>query len=362
MNLRKSVLRAHRWLSLALLPFWIVQAITGMLLVFHWELDDASVAGPHRPTDLQAIERRLAELTSPGLGLRVSSLWTSAGAPDRYDANLESVGAKEGSTVRIDGAGGVLRVRPDSERFAQGGFYSTLASIHQNLLLSEAGSWIVGLSGLLLLSNVLLGVKLAWARWGGWRKALRVPATGGQPARLYGWHRAVGLWAALPAAALVTVGSLLVFEDGVSRWIGAAAIEAPEVRGPPRIGMAEAAGIALRLYPGSTLSAVASFPDEENAAYRIRVRQPDEWRRAFGTTNVFFSAVNGQILGGSDALRGPFTRRFIDGLFAFHTGEALGIIGRLAVLALGAWLASMVVIGVALWRARRNSPARRIPA
>ena len=38
----------HNYLSLTLAALWLMQAVTGALLVFHWELDDWAVSGPQR--------------------------------------------------------------------------------------------------------------------------------------------------------------------------------------------------------------------------------------------------------------------------------------------------------------------------
>ena len=59
----KSTLRTvHRWISLSVATLWVLQALSGIFLVFHWELDDALVAGPARPLDLERFSRRLEVL------------------------------------------------------------------------------------------------------------------------------------------------------------------------------------------------------------------------------------------------------------------------------------------------------------
>lgn len=76
MTLRAVVIKTHRWLSLAAAAFWLLQAATGIFIVFHWEIDDAITAGVHQSTDLKAIERRVA-------GLKPESIWTTAGVVKR---------------------------------------------------------------------------------------------------------------------------------------------------------------------------------------------------------------------------------------------------------------------------------------
>src|SRR3546814_15927261 len=45
--MHKRLRSIHRWASLTMMAFWLVQALTGMLLVFSWELADATVSAPH---------------------------------------------------------------------------------------------------------------------------------------------------------------------------------------------------------------------------------------------------------------------------------------------------------------------------
>src|SRR3546814_6485655 len=72
-----------------------------MLLVFSWELDDATVSAPHVPTDLTAIDAALARITAAHPGTRIAAVRTTAGKPDRYDVTLDEGGKT--AMLRIDG-------------------------------------------------------------------------------------------------------------------------------------------------------------------------------------------------------------------------------------------------------------------
>jgi uncharacterized iron-regulated membrane protein len=341
MRIRNAVVTVHCWTSLAAVLFWLLQAATGVLAVFHWELDDATVAGAHRATDFRAIERSLSTKS-------VSSMWTTAGAADRYDVYLPD------RVARIDGRGSILRERLDGERFVSGGLIQTLVVIHQSLLGGDRGRLIVGISGLLLLSNLLMGIAVAWPRGGQWGKAIRPLRGGSRVAWLYSWHRAAGLWFAVPALLVVSGGTLIAFDGYTKSLLNAHDMEAPQIgsHGVRAVGMAAAAEAALSRYPGAVVSGI-DFPPAGNAVWKITLKQRGEWRRAYGKTRVFVSAVDGRIVGGHDALAAPPQRRFVDSLFAFHTGEMGGIAGRIVVVIAGLWLIAMIVLGINLWSARR---------
>ncbi|MBB4632662.1 PepSY-associated TM helix domain-containing protein [Sphingosinicella soli] len=355
-TMKATLIRWHRWAGLAAALFWFIQALTGVLIVFHWEIRDALIPGPHHPTDLVAIERTVDRLAPPGSGIQLGSIWTGAGAPDRYDLDLKSDAPGAGRSVRIDGAGSILQ---DGNDPAGTGWIRTLVLIHHNLLAGDTGSWIVGISGILLLTNILSGLVIAWPKRGQWARALRPPRAGPAAARRYGWHRALGLLVGIPALASVCAGVLLTFAGGVDSVVKPAPIEAPAdaPAGQARVGLAAAAGTVLAAYPGSTLAAVYP-PSGDRPAWQIRVTQPAESRRAYGATRVFVSAVDGSILARFDALDAAPSRAFVDGLFPFHTGEMGGLAGRIAVLAIGVGLMTMTVVGVLLWMARRRPKAR----
>ncbi len=350
MVLKANLIRWHRWAGVAAAAFWLVQALTGVLIVFHWEIRDAFVPGAHRPTDLAAIERTIDTLTD-GTDARLGSIWTSAGAPDRYDVSIAG-DPPVGRSVRIDGAGQVL---VDGDFKGPAAWTTPLVLIHHNLLAGDRGSWIVGISGILLITNILSGLYIAWPKRGQWGRALRVQRTGRAAVRHYSWHRALGLIVGIPALTSIMAGVFLTFAGGVERIVQPAPIEAPAdaPAGAVSIGLAAAAGTVLAAYPGSTLAAIYP-PEGERPAWQIRVTQPGEARRAYGATRVFVSAVDGSIVARFDALDAAPGRAFVDGLFPFHTGEMGGLAGRIAVAAIGLWLATMIVVGVQLWAARRK--------
>jgi uncharacterized iron-regulated membrane protein len=358
----KAELRTlHRWLSLSVAAFWLVQALSGVLLVFHWELDDALVAGPARPLDLPSFARRLEALETPHTS--IASIWATAGTPGRFEITLDDRATGDSTIVRVDGEGTVLRERASTQRWVRGGWIKELASFHQTLLAGDLGHSLIGLSGILLLTNLCLGLKLAWPARGQWRRTLRPRATHLNAAGLYAWHRALGLWVAPLALITVTCGTLLAFEDKFGAMIGAQPLEpsgteraepsggdARESRVAPGLAIATAMG----RYPGATLAGVR-FPDDESPWYRIRVLQPGESRRVFGTTTVFIAARSGAVIGDFDALAAPPARKFMDTLFPIHTGEIGGLAGRLGIVVIGLWLLTMIVLGVSLWTSRRRS-------
>jgi uncharacterized iron-regulated membrane protein len=350
--------RLHRYIGLSLLALWLVQAGTGVLMVFHWELGDALIAGRAAPTDWVALERRIAQLGAAHSGDQVSSVYPTAGARDRYDFYVgESSGLSR--TVRTNGAGEVLAMWSSGGEGAHRPLIEAAVELHQSLFAGHAGRLLLGASGLFLLGNLVIGLKLAWPAVGTWLRALRPPARGPALARLYGWHRALGLWLAVPALVIVSAGILQAFDDTVEGLLGT---ELPgptfaATAAPVAVGPAQAVAIALANFPGATFAGM-TMPGDARPWYRIRVRQPGELRRVYGTTTVYVATADGAIDVANDARSAPWKKRFLDATWPLHTGEAAGLGGRVLALATALCILGSIVLGGLLWWRRRSFAQR----
>jgi uncharacterized iron-regulated membrane protein len=345
----------HRWLSIAMLAFWFVQAVTGVLLVFSWELDEATISARHVPTDIAAIDRRLSQLRADNPGAQIPAFRATAGVPDRYDIDMLKAPGAPFTMTRIDGAGNVLRTRTGDALMERGSIFDLAFDVHEALFAGDRGRWVIGISGLLLLSNLLLGLKLAWPKGGRWRQALRPATTNSPVARMHGWHRAIGLWGVFPAIVSVACGTALIFVAGLSTLLGVEERTpvVPALTGQA-IPMPAAVARATDLFPGAALARV-HFPTPEDPYYIVALRQAGEAVRVYGSTTVAVAAADGKVIDVVDPFRMSGAERAIDLLYPIHTGEIGGTAGRLLTLFVGLWLATMIVLGSTLWIRRRRA-------
>ncbi|MBY0512159.1 MAG: PepSY domain-containing protein [Rhodospirillaceae bacterium] len=349
LGLKRRLITVHRWVSLAMLLFWLSQAGSGAALIFHWELNDALIetSAAAMPAEAAALGAAIEALpAAAGEGWIFSSLWASGGTPGRFDINIENAGTDRSETIRVTGNGTVLR------RLQDGMWIDEIVNFHHNFLAGEMGSTIVGVSGLLLASNIILGVLLAWPGMTGLRRALAPAPAATAPARTFGRHRALGLIVAVPALLFVSCGVLMVFEDSVRGFLGGEppALTAPA--GPGTMKPAEILGVALARFPDAALAAFLP-PDEDTPYYVVRLRQPGELRRAFGKTTLEISG-SGDILRVYEPGQGPWTRTLADNFYPLHTGEAGGLFGRLVAMATGLGLLTVIWFGLRLWWLRRR--------
>lgn len=355
--MRRNVRAIHRWLSLVFAAFWLVQAVSGIFLVFHRETDDLLNGGVSRPLDAGAVALRIEAIEAEGEG-RVSSIFLTSGLGRHFDMSVDAAGGAT-EIVRINGVGTELVRRPLEASLTADGIYLAANRLHRSLFAGPAGEWIVGISGLLLLSNLLLGLRLAWPPKGRWRHSLLPKTTPSRPANLFGWHRALGLWGAGLALVTVSCGVMLAFDTGFGRAVGAAsAPPIPEEQGPRAASLPSALAAALQRFPTAEFHGVL-MPSERRAIYQFYLRQADEPRRSLGATRVYVSAVSGRVLAVYDPLEAPSANRFLDHLLPVHTGQIGGVAGRTLTVAIGFWLLGMVGLGLLLWNARRSAAKRK---
>lgn len=350
---RRLLLRVHRSLSLAVCLFWVLQALTGLALVFRVEIDNALTPGAAAPLDPTAMGEALASLPRQ-LGVPVVSLTAADRAAGRYDAFDEG----DRRVARLSGRGELVA---EGHRLDTARRFDDLLSLHQSLWAGDAGTAAIGASALLLLSNITLGLSLGWPRPGGIRRALVPPKAPPGAAATLQRHRATGLWFAGPALVLVLGGAAMALGDPWSDRLGADR-RPPHVTPSGRplpITFQAAVETALQHYPGARIS-VINLPSAETPRYRFRLRQTGELQRFYGGTEIFVDARSGAVLASYDGRRAPAMRTLFDAFYPVHTMEFLGLPGRLLAAAVGAWLLTMTFLGLRLWRARRRmSPMGR---
>lgn len=346
---KKVIGKVHRWLSLAAVAFWLVQALTGLILVFHFEIEDRTLAATSPPTDTVAIGERLEVLGNESPDARVNFIWSTAGLPDRYVINYTS--GDETRLIRINGIGETLRERNADDH----SFLTMTRAIHLDLMAGRVGYWISAITGALLFSNICLGLYLAWPKRKQWRRTLFPPKGGTPIAKNYSWHRAVGLWAAIPALIIVATGVLMLFEDDLHHLLGVEHHELPPIAATAsQASFKDVYDAAEAAIPGSYFVGT-SMPSEADASYYAWVRAPGElYRNGYGGSLVIINANDASVRGAWPATEHGWRDYLLYSLYPLHTGEAGSLIGRLLVLLIGIWLLVTIYLGCSLWWHRRK--------
>lgn len=366
-RVKRVAVLAHLWLGLTLGLVWAVQGLTGAALVFHRDLDRAAFV----PTE--GASRSLDELVDAA-SRTVQAQPESIGLyyPDGSILGVTFPDPRKGKrTVLVDAASGtVLGMRQRTPTsLADGNLWRWVYNLHHALLLGERGEWLLGGSGIVLVMMAISGVYLAWPRRGQWRAAFAARRWRSRLQKLFGWHRAVGLAAAVALMLPAVSGAIMDFGKPLHAWAEAHAGYRPPYKPKPGvlpgglIGAERARVLAIARFPDAAFTSV-TLPSERSPVYQVRLRRPGEWRKWSGTSLVVLDAGSGRILAAYDAANAPIANQIIDGAFAVHNGEIAALLGRILTAAAGLSLPLLYLTGFWAWlRKRRVRLARTaIPA
>lgn len=356
-RIKRVVVLLHLWLGLTLGALWTVQGITGALLVFHRDFDRAqltSIPGPPRPLD------DLLDTAARAVGGKPEAIGLYY--PDGSILGVTFSDAVTGKrTVLVEAASSrVLGLRERAPRSPQGGdFWRWVYNLHHSLLLGERGEWLLGASGLLLLSMAGSGVWLGWPRRGQWGAAFAARGWRTRVQKLFGWHRATGLACTAALAFLAISGAMMDFGKPLRTWAQRHAGYQPPYEPKPgqmperTIGADRALSLAMQALPDAAFTS-SSVPSAKSHVYQVRLRRPGEWRTWSGTSLVTIDAGSGRVLAIYDATNGPLANRILDSAFPVHSGEVARLPGRLLVLLTGLSLPTLYLTGIWAWLRRRR--------
>lgn len=384
---RAALTFLHRWGGL-LLGLWLaLLGLTGSLMVWQAEIDAAlnpawfnaqTSCGDALPDAPVARALAVLEHAAPGV------LATAVHAPDRPTAayRLWSASPRPGFKRQHFVDATCMRHLGARDwgapRFDRAHAVPMLYELHRALLLRDAGHTAVGFAGLALLVAAFTGLMLAWPRRSSraaWRRVLTVKHAASAQRRWHDWHRATGTWLAAFFLLMGASGAYLCFPNQVRAIVGAVLPVLPVLdadrAGPPAAPVA-ASQISERLPPDALVIRAQglwpraqwsrlALPATPDKPFEVRLLQPGEPRADTGSTRVRIDA-RGQIIAVRDALHLPVGDALLDWLFPLHSGEALGLPGRLAWTLFGLAPSLMFATGAWLWWRRRRAaslPARR---
>jgi uncharacterized iron-regulated membrane protein len=284
-------------------------------------------------------------------------------------------------------------------RFDREHVVPALYELHRSILSGEIGHIIVGFVGLLLLATAITGLVTAWPRHAtrdAWKRTLTIKRGAATRRWFYDLHRATGMWLALFLLLMSVTGAYLCFPKQGRALVAAvlpmadpSKTTAPrmqrvgDARGgnstklakstAPRMRRGENAEESAKRQAASAMPATTDelvahaeelwvdaewsrvqLPAKPGEGVEVRLLQAAEIRMDTGDTRVKFDAT-GRISEVRDPVRAPAGDRLISWLFPLHSGEALGLTGRLAWTLFGSVPPLMFATGLWLWWQRRKA-------
>ena len=354
---RVAMRRVHLWLGVMLAALVFVSGLTGAALVFYIEIDNAlvpelrAVPSDVRPTSWQSVYEALQRDHPERTGAwRIEVAEHGGPVLVRYHDPVETRGEvfaplmlwldpRDGTTIRS----------------AFWGEYppTWLYKLHWQLLAGERGATVMGVAGIAML--LLLGSGLVgwWPRKGYVRNAIRWKANAAPVRRLYDIHKLTAIGSVLVLLLVMPTGVLLEFPQQTRPLLERAStlFTVPPMRIVPEaraaLSLDDLVARAQARFPAGKLSWIET-PADAASPVRITLARPGEPSRRFPRTNVWLDPYTGEILAVRDGTKDARGDIFLNWLHPLHSGEVLGLFGRLQVLFSGLAAASLAVTGV--WR------------
>lgn len=376
---------AHRYLGLSLAAFLSLAAATGAVLAFYPEIDAALNPSWFRSADcrqpltpgvlVQRVEAQLPTLQVSalrGIGARpprsvVLTVTPRAAAEDAPDADQVFADPCTGRVLGLRRWGAL--------RFDAAHLMPLVYEFHYTLLVpGNAGITILGIVALLWFVDSVIGVYLTLPRGRPFFRRWR-PAWGVQPRRAnYDLHRAGGLWfwgvllvMAMSAVALNLNREVFRPVVGLFGEITPYPTEqlprvmAPKL--PPRLDF----DAALRAAAAHLPAPAAHYRPqrlsylESHRLYRVDFFAPGHGERAlhFGLHQVFVDADTGAPRAVHGTVTGTAADVFLALQYPMHSGQILGLPGRILVCLTGLATLLLAITGVRIWLRKRHASTVR---
>lgn len=241
----------------------------------------------------------------------------------------------------------------------------TIYELHSSLLLGGTGRTIVGLAGLAWLIVTLSGIYLWWPKNGKFKRALLLKRDGNSVRFNLDLHRVSGIYTAIILVVVTFTGVYLIFPEYIKPVVEVFSplekkpddlISIPTLKETKIISVEEAIIIANRTFPDGRLSHIG-LPIDAEDVYKVYKRQEGEVRKIKGKTTIMIDQYSGKVLHIQDPLKVSAGQSFINWQFPLHSGEALGITGRLMIFASGIVTVVLLITGTMLWFKKKRRKA-----
>lgn len=360
-GLRRTLRRLHRILGLSIGLWAASTALTGAVLVFGAEIDrwlNPNLLRVEPRADPIAIDVALAAVSASFSHAPVQSLRL----PQSEDEPLLVRLGEPSRDVYVDPySGAVLGIRAQF-----GGAVGWLHDFHVHLFAGNPGKTAVGVLAALLVFLIVIGMVLGGRSPAAPARVKNRQAPSTWTAKLLRSHRIAGLLGGPLLLVSVVTGLMLVFHQAsttllVRSFGGTAVSTVPTVKvatsavRQPLEAVIEAADGAL---PGARPTYVI-MPAAPDAPIVVRQRFAAN-PHPNGRSSVVMDPYTGAVLQVHDWRHAGPGVRASDYKFPLHIGQAFGLWGRIATVAVGFLpLVLLASAGMSWWRRRRLRAARR---
>ncbi|MDT8406679.1 MAG: PepSY-associated TM helix domain-containing protein [Methylococcales bacterium] len=371
---RHLIRSLHLALALTVGTLFMILGLTGSVNVFMTELEELGLPPVSQAAARADLDRILLEvkarhpdknhgwtLTLPGHDR--DYLWLEYLRPKETEGELYAplrvlVNPNSGEIV--------------SETFWGRTVWSLIYEIHADLLLGKFDATLgrtalktICFSGLLIIAGLVSGLWLWWPKQGNFGKALTIKTKTSWARRLYDIHKTAGLAGFILLLVISFTGFAFAYADEIESVVTVFSdVQARRNRPPPdlsshgegaMIGIEQVLTIAARTFPEARPRRIRT-PANAGGVYAVESRQPGEANDRAPRSRVFIDAYSGTILATENPRQFTAGETFMNLLWPLHSGEALGLPGRIIWALSGFLPATLWLTGLLRWRQKARPP------
>lgn len=366
-SFRPAMVWLHRWAGLTLGLLFVLMGLSGTLLVFEHDIDEA--LNPHL---FHAASSCTVPLSPDAAAGAVQAQWPKAKVSGvflprheggSFRVTFKAPGIETGEAL-LDPCTGALLGSRDRAAVGLGAQYlmPMLQTWHLNMFQGKSGRLAQGYIGAAIAVLLSVGLYLAWPAKRQWLRALRIKLNQSTYRSHYDLHRSIGLLALPPLLLLALTGFYNGLPEVVSSTVGSVAEVGAERRaiarpalqkGETAISWGDVQAIsAPYLTGGTTMAGISRQP--EKGIYIARLHRADDWQRT-GTLRIYIDMRSGKVLEAINPLSGKPGDRFLAALFPLHSGQLGGAAVKWLVALAGLLPALFFITGITTWLLRRKN-------
>ncbi|PJJ48788.1 PepSY-associated TM helix domain-containing protein [Hymenobacter chitinivorans] len=368
---RKAVGTLHLWLGLSTGLVVFIVSLTGAIFTFQDEIRDATQAWrkvevPAQPTELLLPSRLQAVVEHNHPGLKPAFFMLMG--PDRsavlYTTDKQGTYFATALNPYTGQELGHLDLRKD--------FFSIIQALHMYLLLpEEIGGTVVGISVLVFVVMLITGIILWWPKRKTDRKRSFTIKWGARWRRVnYDLHNVLGFYAASIALILALTGLMMSFEWVMKSvyFVSNAGQEYPAEKTPPTVDTLQTVAAAPQpvadvLYqqirrgsPAAKMIFLGLPTSPKQPVYSIAYERALYY---YHRDEYYFHPVSGQLLKSIPHSSKSNGQKMADVNYDLHTGQVLGLGGKILAFLGSLISASLPVTGFMVWWGRRKKPKKQ---
>ncbi len=361
---RKVWRNVHISFGLVVGLLFVLTGLTGSLLVFYIEIDEwlnPEITFSSTEESWRSYEDMLQALRTAHPTRKHA--WRLE-VPSSQERMITARFYKPEETADISFAPLMVWVNPHTVEIVSSRLWGTfpmtwLYNLHYRLLLDMTGKTLLTFVGVCILFSLGTGVYLWWPTTRNLRLAFTLQTNGSTKRMLYDLHKLNGIYALIFLLIVVATGTLLAFPwvepmvGSISQLYEPPRTDSVSKQASTRISVDQAVAIGQARFPDARVKWIET-PNGPTGSYRINLWQQGEPSRRFPKTNVWIDQYTGYVLSVRDVKHDSAGDTFLRWLHPLHSGQVLGLPGRILVCLSGVIPLVLYVTGFTMWWRRRK--------